>query len=104
MRDSVNEARKLIRKFNRGHRRAFSVPNASADRIRMAIVEGNNFSPNAQKQKTTEELKKTVTYISNGLPVLVPVSEDDDADLNVCFSIFQTFRQHMQELCENQRR
>ncbi|VDO29556.1 unnamed protein product [Onchocerca flexuosa] len=83
MRDSVSEARKLIRKFNRGHRRAFSVPNASADRLRMAVVEGNNFSPYAQKQKTAEELKKTVTYISNGLPILVPVSEDDDADLNV---------------------
>ncbi|OZC10564.1 hypothetical protein X798_02313 [Onchocerca flexuosa] len=91
MRDSVSEARKLIRKFNRGHRRAFSVPNASADRLRMAVVEGNNFSISHLPKKLcfmisaicTEELKKTVTYISNGLPILVPVSEDDDADLNV---------------------
>ncbi|KAK6111526.1 hemolysin-III related family protein [Brugia pahangi] len=72
----VNEAGKYIRKFNRGHRRAFSVPNASGDRTRMTV---KTYAP----EKTVNELMKTVTYISNGLPVMVPVSVDDDADLTV---------------------
>ncbi|VDO21156.1 unnamed protein product [Brugia timori] len=72
----VNEAGKYIRKFNHGHRRAFSVPNASGDRTRMTV---KTYAP----EKTVNELMKTVTYISNGLPVMVPVSVDDDADLTV---------------------
>lgn len=45
------------------------------------------FQPYEQKQGI-DELRKTVTYISGGSPVMVPVSEDDDADLTVCFFMF----------------
>lgn len=43
MKGSVTEAGKRLRKSNRGHRRAFSVPNASGDRTRMPVVEENDF-------------------------------------------------------------
>ncbi|EFO22180.1 adiponectin receptor 1b [Loa loa] len=86
MKDSVSEAGKRMRKFSRGHRRAFSVPNASVNRTRISVAEEGDFPACAQKQKTTEELFKAVTYISNGLPVMLPVSEDDDADLTVKIS------------------
>ncbi|CAG9538673.1 unnamed protein product [Cercopithifilaria johnstoni] len=84
MKGSITEAKKRMQKFNCGHRRAFSVPNAGGGRARTSAVENSDFSPYAQEQKTVEgELLKTVTYISSGLPVMVPVSEDDDADLTV---------------------
>ncbi|VDK86637.1 unnamed protein product [Litomosoides sigmodontis] len=83
MKGSITETRKRTRKCNRGHRRAFSVPNASGDRTRVSAAEENNFSPYTQNQKNANEEMKAVTYISSGLPVLVPVSEDDDADFSV---------------------
>lgn len=45
------------------------------------------FQPCAQKEKAAEELRKAVTYVSTESPVMVLVSEDDDADLSVCFFI-----------------
>ncbi|KAM3725172.1 Adiponectin receptor protein [Dirofilaria immitis] len=83
MKNSVSDAKKCMRKFNRGHRRAFSVPNANADRMQMSVVKKNNFLPYVQEPKTIEETRKTVTYISNGFPIMVSVSEDDDTDLTV---------------------
>lgn len=43
MKGSIIETGKRIRKLNRGHRRAFSVPNATGDRTQMSVVEKNDF-------------------------------------------------------------
>ncbi|VDN04706.1 unnamed protein product [Thelazia callipaeda] len=90
MKDSLFE-----RKYNHGHRRAFSMPNASAERTSVAVVGNSNlsgaqmkkryfvrFRPYGHKNKRLETTK-TVNNIANGSQIVVPITEDDDADLSV---------------------
>lgn len=43
MKGSITDTKKRTRKSNRGHRRAFSAPNAGGDRTRVSAAEKNDF-------------------------------------------------------------